>query len=280
MPQIVFDDCRRDTTERKKWFVSESSQHQAKLNVKLFLYLVEMYTEPGDLILDPMSGIGTVHMAATEGRDTIACEIVPGFAAIQERNITKMDRDLGFGNNRTKLLVGDCRRFLPRESNEFRLPGQTMAVIFSPPYGEMWKSTGSKSKMQIEKHMEVGYDDSIANVGNLTIYPQYLEAMRTIYLKCWESLQPGEVLVSVCKDYIKNKERVRVSQDNLRVLTESGFQFEDWHLRNCDPMLFKQVHMKRRNEENERRLDEGLELLQENKNNEILVEDILVVRKI
>ena len=277
MTQRIFDDCRRDN-ERSKLFVKESSKHQAKLNVKLFRYLVEMYTSPGDLIIDPMSGIGTVHLAATMGRDTLAVEIVPEFASLQFANCDKLDEVLGL-DSRTKVLQGDCRRFLPTEAYNYREPGQSAAVIFSPPYGSMWKSTGSKSRMQVEKHMEVGYDNQDANVGNITIFPQYLEAMRTIYLKCWESLLPGEVLISVCKDYMQSGERMRVSQANLRILMECGFNYEDWHLRNCDAMLFKQVHMKRKVEENVRRAGLGQPPLVDNKEHEILVEDILVMRR-
>lgn len=277
MPQKVFDDCRRDNT-RSKYFVKESSRHQAKLNVKLYEHLLEMYTQPGNLIMDPMSGIGTVHLAAAHGRDTLGIELVPDFVDLQHQNIAKINEVLGI-DGRTCVLHGDCRRFLPEQANAFRTPGQDAAIIFSPPYGSMWKATGSKSQMQKEKHMEVGYDFQDANVGNITVFPTYLEAMRGIYAKCWEFLEVGEVLVCVVKDYMQGGERVRVSQSTLRLLMEVGFTYEDWHLRNCDAMLFKQVHMKREQEENERRAAAGLAPVVKNLEHQILVEDVLVVSK-
>ena len=277
MPQLVFDDCRRDNT-RSRYFVKESSKHQAKLNVKLYEHLFGIYSSPGDLIMDPMSGIGTVHLAAAYGRDTLGIEIVPEFTELQKQNIVKIEDVLGL-DGRAHVMLGDCRRFMPLEVNAFRYPGQKMCVIFSPPYGAMWKAGGVKSKMTVEKHMEVGYDNQDANVGNITVFPLYLEAMRSIYTKCAESLLTGEILISVCKDYMQSGERMRVSQANLRVLLECGFQYEDWHIRNCDAMLYKQVHLKREAEENTRRAEQGLEPLVKNQEHTILVEDILVVRR-
>lgn len=111
----------------------------------------------------------------------------------------------------------------------------------SPPYGDVQsKTVGAKaSQFHDEKHIKIGYSEQVANIGNLTIYPAYLSAMREVYKACLLSLKPGGPMVIVTKDYIKQGERVNVTIDNLRVAKEAGFEFEDWHRRFTDPKIFQ-----------------------------------------
>jgi len=219
---------------RYKYFVRESNQHQAKLECQTFQWLVEKYTNPGDTILDPMSGIGTVHLAATMGRNTIAIEISPEFVGLQWENVQKLTEVLGIPDGvDVQVLEGDCRRFLP-------LSEPASAVIFSPPYGSLWKASAApKSKFAEEKHINIGYDLQDANVGNISTYPLYLSAMKEIYKSCNQSLKMGSYLISVTKDYVKGGQRVYVSKDNMVQLIAAGFQLTDWHFRYTDPKIFQ-----------------------------------------
>ena len=228
---------------RYDFFVKESNQHQAKMELRTYLWLVNKYTKVGDTILDPMSGVGTVHLANIYGRRTVAIELMPDFVDLQTKNIWEM-RNIptrGLYTDRFKdiihlpndasphpiILLGDCRSRLP-------LGKPVDAVIFSPPYGDLWaQSKGPKSKVEEEKNYNVGYGISQANVGNYKTYPHYLTAMEIIYRKCLESLKPGGVLVTVVKDYIRNAKRIYCSKDNLKACLNAGFVFEDWHLRDA-----------------------------------------------
>jgi modification methylase len=237
---------------RYKYFVRESNQHQAKLELRTFMELVNIYTEVGDTILDPMSGIGTIHLANYLGRHTVAIELVPEFVELQRANIAYMRSvweddielfmELGsfkdfaldaseIGDNH--IYGGDCRRHLPFPETDNT--GMVDAVIFSPPYGSLWSFSAKQreSKVMQEKNYTVGYDDSVANVGNIQNYPHYLTSMSIIYGKCFESLKPGGVLVTVCKDYLHQGRRVPCSRDNLRLCMDAGFFVEDWHFRNA-----------------------------------------------
>ena len=221
---------------RRKYFVQESTQHQAKLEIRTFMWLVDRYTKEGETILDPMSGIGTVHMAATKKRDTIAIELSPEFVAIQHKNIIKINEVEGI-NAVTTVWEGDCRRFLP--INRSTMPGR-MSIIFSPPYGDLWKkSKTEQSDFMKEKHINIGYDLQDANVGNMSNYPQYLIAMKAIYQLCNKSLRLGEIMVIVVKDYVKAGERVYCTKDNIRMCYEAGFVCTEWHERYSDPKLFQ-----------------------------------------
>ncbi len=225
---------------RRKLFVQESTEHQAKLEIRTFQWLVERYTKPGETIIDPMSGIGTVHVAATMERNTIAIEISPRFVELQHMNIAKLNQELGINAN-TQVLEGDCRRFLPI----LRTPNSDgsytrYSTIFSPPYGDLFKaSKAEKSDFMKDKHINIGYDLQDANVGNISNYPLYLNAMRVIYQLCNQSLFIGETMVIVVKDYVKGGDRVLCTKDNIRMCYDTGFEVREWHERYTDPKVFQ-----------------------------------------
>lgn len=232
---------------RYKYFARESNEHQAKMELRTYQYCVSKYTKPGDTILDPMSGTGTVHFANYMGRNTVGIELVPRFVELQKANLEYLMKVfqndfIGFYSNEFNswdfkcgqdctnmgtptILEGDARRHLP-------LSSPVDAIIFSPPYGNLWaKSSGKTAKVTEEKGWVKGYDDNPNNVGNLNNYAQYLIAMKIIYGKCFESLKSGGILVTIVKDYVEKSQRKLCSKDNLNKCLEVGFSFEDWYFR-------------------------------------------------
>ncbi len=222
---------------RYKYFARESNQHQAKLEIQTYQWLIEKYTSPGDWILDPMSGVGTVHFAATMGRNTIGVEISEQFVDIQYLNLEKLDETLGVTGD-TIVAWGDCRRVLPIPNPAFSINNYANIVIFSPPYGDLWKVT-KQTQFHIDKHINIGYDEQDANVGQITNYPLYLNAMREIYKLCNRCLPIGSRMILIVKDYVKQGRRVYCSKDNLVVAMDAGFRMEDWHMRYTDPKVFQ-----------------------------------------
>jgi len=268
-------DWARDSL-RYKFFVRESNQHQAKMELRTYMWLVGKYTKEGDTILDPMSGTGTVHLANYAGRRTVGVEIMPEFVELQEKNILFMEDVFNNKKNLYKqfgieptlpkrhiILPGDCRRVLP-------LDYEVDAVIFSPPYGSLWKqSKAPQSQVNAEKNYNVGYGESDANIGNYNVYPKYLQAMRIVYEKCYQSLKPGGILVTVVKDYVTGGRRVPCSRDNLLQCVKAGFTFEDWHFRTTKiASPFSVKARKQREAKGNKRIDLN-----------IGYEDIIVVKK-
>jgi DNA modification methylase len=287
---------------RRHYFPKEASQHQAKLELRTFKWIVESYTKPGDLILDPMSGAGTIHMAVFMGRNTIAIELVPKFVAIQQASIQNMFElwsdgmeyndgniwnsnfyqlpDMGSwdykaGNNYPPgtwtILEGDNRSWLPLgitnpRDNQFRPLAD--ACIFSPPYGNLWKP--DNSKISQEKGYVKGYGDDQANIGNLDNYTAYLTAMQIVYNLVFQSLKPGAPLISVVKDYVKAGKRVLCSRDNLLLCLNAGFTAENWHFRRADVQ---------NNPYSKGNRDKRIAAGKHRPELDIVLEDILVLRK-
>lgn len=62
--------------------------HPTKKPVDLCAYLVNTYTNPGDLVFDPFFGSGTTAVACVQtGRNFIGCEIDPGYFSIAQKRV-------------------------------------------------------------------------------------------------------------------------------------------------------------------------------------------------
>jgi len=75
---------QQDTKERKRFFKAASFAHPAKMHLSLQIYLIEHYTKPGDTILDPMAGSGTILIACTLGRNVICVELEEKFVEMMK----------------------------------------------------------------------------------------------------------------------------------------------------------------------------------------------------
>lgn len=66
------------------------------------------------------------------------------------------------------------------------------------------------------------YGDSPDNIGN-TSNETYWQAMRQVYAQMHLALKPGGVCACVVKDYVKNKARVPLCDDTVKLLESIGF---------------------------------------------------------
>ncbi len=73
-----------DVSWRKSVFPPQVMKHLAKLQMYLEEAIIEYVSKPGDVILDPMAGTGTVMMAALMGRIVICMDIEKGYHELQQ----------------------------------------------------------------------------------------------------------------------------------------------------------------------------------------------------
>jgi len=93
-------DCRLFT---KVWMPhtirGEPLLHPTQKPVSLMRWIVEQWTEPGDLVLDPYMGSGPVAQACHElGRSYIGIELVEEYCAIAVKRLSQQTLDLAGGN--------------------------------------------------------------------------------------------------------------------------------------------------------------------------------------
>jgi len=117
-----------DTKHRKQWFTGVSFSHPAKMSLPLQLWIIENYTRPGDTLLDPMAGSGTILVACSLGRNAIAVELEAKFIELMKGNwgrIKQRGPQLGCQMGECQIIQGDARNL-----------GNVLVdhAIFSPPY--------------------------------------------------------------------------------------------------------------------------------------------------
>ncbi|MFC9472733.1 TRM11 family SAM-dependent methyltransferase [Nocardia sp. NPDC056952] len=111
----------------------DSTAHPAKMLPAIAAHAITHYTRPGDLVLDPMCGIGTTIVEALHaGRRALGVEYEQRWANIARTNIDIARTD-GIEHD-AHVFTGDARKLstvLPETDR-----GAVDLIITSPPYGD------------------------------------------------------------------------------------------------------------------------------------------------
>ncbi|MCC3654067.1 site-specific DNA-methyltransferase [Streptomyces sp. S07_1.15] len=180
--------------QRKGRYVPGSTAHPAKMLPAIAAHAIRTYTNPGDLVLDPMCGIGTTLVEALHlGRRAIGVEYEPQWADLASHNTASAAHEGGMATG--TVYCGDARRltqFLPAT-----LRGTVDLVITSPPYGPsvhgQVRSTRDTGERGVAKK-NYRYSHDPANLAHVST-DQLLEAFTEILAQCRLLLRPGGTVV-------------------------------------------------------------------------------------
>ena len=130
---VILVGQRSVARQRHGRYVAGSGAHPARMAPDLAAALIGDYTQPGDLVFDPLAGTGTTLVEAIHaGRNALGMEVEAGWVALARANIDLARRQGGTGHGR--VLRGDATA-LPR-GVPTELRGQVSLVLTSPPYGK------------------------------------------------------------------------------------------------------------------------------------------------
>lgn len=120
------------------YFSEESIQHPAKANLFMIHLLIEAFTKPGDIILDPMAGTGSTGVVANlTGRNAVLVDLEEKFCKWMRKNV-KLTEERG-AKGKSVVIQGDSRKLsqLLKENVD--------VVVTSPPYEKTDFYYGKKS---------------------------------------------------------------------------------------------------------------------------------------
>lgn len=178
--------------QRKDRFVPESTAHPAKMLPAVAAHAIEHYTKPGEVVLDPMCGIGTTLVEAIDlGRRAVGVEYEPHWADIASANLRfarKRGHDLD-----GQVIRGDARQLaslLPAEH-----VGQVALVVTSPPYGpSVHGLVNTNREPGVDKvskrHYRYGSALDRGNLANIG-HHRLLAGFTRILTACARVLRPG-----------------------------------------------------------------------------------------
>ncbi|WP_258348979.1 TRM11 family SAM-dependent methyltransferase [Saccharopolyspora gregorii] len=207
-------------SQRKHRYTPESTAHPAKMLPAVAAHAIAHYTQPGDLVIDPMCGIGTTLVEALHaGRRAVGVEYEPHWVQVARDNVA-LAADDGVGHH-GEVYSGDARQLgslLPVE-----YAGQASLAVTSPPYGpSVHGQVITKPDNTVQKfHHRYGNAldrGNLANIGHhrlLAGFTRILTALRTF-------LKPGGHIVITLRPWREHSELIDLPSQILTCGQRAG----------------------------------------------------------
>lgn len=185
--------------QRADRYASASGAHPAKMWPMTARHAITAFSKPGDLVVDPMAGIGTVLVEAVElGRAAWGTDIEPDWVAAAAANLHLARQRRPYVS--ASVVRGDARkltRLLPKP-----LHGHVDLIVTSPPYGRATHGRAWTKRETGGKVRKTGYEYSTrrAQAAQLARRPldELLAGLREIIAGCYAVLaQNGRMALTV-----------------------------------------------------------------------------------
>jgi SAM-dependent methyltransferase len=217
--------------QRRGRYEPESTAHPAKMLPELARTAIATYSESGELVLDPMCGIGTTLVEATHlGRNAIGVELEPRWAALAARN-TLLAREQG-ATGRALVLRGDARRLGSGLLDE--LSGTAALILSSPPYGPSVHGQVQTTPTRLET-FDDRYSDNRDNLAHLPARKRnrgrspFLDVVAEILAGCRTLLRPNGRLVLTVRPYRRGGGLIDLPGEVTTLARATGFVPEARH---------------------------------------------------
>jgi len=210
-------------SQRAGRYLPASTAHPAKMAPELARRILAAYSQPGQLVIDPLCGIGTTLVeAAALGRRAVGVELEPRWAEIARANLAH-----ALAPPQTTLAevrVGDAR-VLPQVLAD--LAGTVDLVATSPPYAcdvGMIDKPAWLAGRTLCRRDTLNYSTDHANLGHAR-GDRYLAELARVYAGCFAVLRPGGLLVTVTKNLRRQGRVLDLATVTVELATQAGFQY-------------------------------------------------------
>lgn len=207
--------------QRADRYLPGSAAHPAKMLPAIAAQAITRYTRPGDLVLDPMCGIGTTLVeAAHAGRHALGTEYEPRWAQIARRNLAHATTQGATGSGH--VYRGDARRLLDLIPERYH--GTVALVVTSPPYGSSLhgqvRSTRDTGEPGVVKKDD-RYSRDRANLAHAST-DNLLAAFTRILTHCRHLLRPGGTVAVTTRPWRERGELVDLPSAVLAAGEQAG----------------------------------------------------------
>jgi hypothetical protein len=206
--------------QRRGRYHPDSVKHPAKMLPAIAAHAIATYTRPGDLVLDPMCGIGTTLVEALHaGRRAIGVEYETRWAELARTNLA-LARDAGIDSD-AAVYTGDARKLSTLLPEQLR--GRVDLVITSPPYGDSTHGhvhvrPGEGVHKYDHRYGAVLDRGNLANVG----LGRLLSGFTRILTGVAEFLAPGGFVVITARPWRQHAELVNLPAHLITCATLAG----------------------------------------------------------
>ncbi|WP_194925830.1 TRM11 family SAM-dependent methyltransferase [Catenulispora pinisilvae] len=212
--------------QRKGRYLPESDAHPAKMFPAIAAHAITVYTKPGDLVIDPMCGIGTTLVEAMHvDRMAIGVEYEKRWADLATRNIEHaVDRGApGCGT----VLHGDARDIEHLVGRDVH--GKAALVLTSPPYGPAThghvRVTRDSGRYGLEKWNHA-YGDDQGNLAKQSVQ-DLMDGFTAILRGCRTLLKPGGFLVITARPFRRQGQMVDIPTMAANAALAAGYTLHE-----------------------------------------------------
>ena len=212
--------------QRRGRYLPESDVHPAKMFPAIAAHAVAVYTKPGDLVVDPMCGIGTTLVEAMHlDRMAFGVEYEKRWASLAQRNI-EYAVDRGAPGYAT-VVHADARDIERVAGKDAR--GKAALVLTSPPYGPAThghvRVTRDSGHAGVEKwNHAYGHDPD--NLAKRSV-EELMEGFTTILSGCAALLKPGGFLVITARPFRRQGRMVDIPTMATNAALAAGFTLHE-----------------------------------------------------
>ena len=210
-------------TQRHGRYLPASTAHPAKMLPAIARHMINAYTRPGDLVLDPMCGIGTTLVEAVHlGRNALGVEYEKQWATLAEAGLAHAEIHGATGTGR---VVSADARSLPEVAPEDCL-GSAALLITSPPYGasvhghiRSTKETGDKGVAKFNHRYS-------ADRANLAHRPraELIDGFADILRGALPLMRPGGIIAITARPWREHGELIDLPTDVINAGIQAGLE--------------------------------------------------------
>lgn len=203
----VWNDVNRTAEERRLG-------HPAMFPLALPSRLIEIFTLPGDLVLDPFAGTGsTVLSAALLGRRGLGLEIDPDYAATAGERLAAVPD----AETTARVYCADARRI-----GDFTAPETARLCVTSPPYWNILSRPRTA-----DRRSPRDYQGMPGDLSRITDYRQFITALGEVFAAVRRVLVQGGYCVINVMDLRKKSTFYPLHIDLARELETRGYFLDD-----------------------------------------------------
>lgn len=200
--------------------------HPGKMLPALAARIISEYSEPGQLVCDPMCGVGTTLIEAVRlRRRAVGVELESRWVDLARLNIGHaLEADNNSLPRLPEVISGDARR-LPALLG--RRAGRVDLVVTSPPYGcdaGIIDKPGWLAGWRLCPPETRNYSTNLANLGHAR-GERYAAEMLDVYGACFASLRPGGLLVTVTKNTRRAGRCFDLAGRTVELARAAGFRY-------------------------------------------------------
>jgi modification methylase len=187
--------------QRRGRYLPGTTTHPAKMLPALAATAITSFTRPGELVLDPMCGIGTTLIEAVHlNRTAIGIECEPRWASLARANLD-LARDRG-ATGTGAVITGDARNAAALVTDP-HVVGSVALVLTSPPYGQAThgqvRSSRETGQAGVRK-FDYAYGKNPRNLARGS-HDRLLTGFTDILLGCVPLLRPGGIVAITTRPF-------------------------------------------------------------------------------